>query len=47
MVGERATADDVTRLLATDGTALLRDLLQGYFDRCEREHARRGVAGRS
>ena len=34
MAGEGATADDVTRLLASDGTALLRDLMQGYVDRC-------------
>jgi hypothetical protein len=40
MAGEGATADEVTRLLATDGTALLRDLMQGYFDRCA-EHERR------
>jgi hypothetical protein len=27
MAGEGATADDATRLLASDGTALLRDLI--------------------
>jgi hypothetical protein len=44
MAGERATADDVTRLLANDGTALLRDLMQEDVDRCsERE---RGWASR-
>lgn len=45
MVGERATADEVTRLLAMDGTALLRDLLQGYFDRCSEEERRVEVVG--
>src|SRR5436190_9714002 len=45
MAGEGATADEVTRLLTTDGTALLRDLMQGYFDRCaEREPASRWSA---
>jgi hypothetical protein len=39
MASEGAIADEVTRLLATDGTAMLRDLMQGYVDRCaEREH---------
>ena len=28
-----AIADAVTQLIAKDGTALLRDLVQGYFDR--------------
>ena len=45
MVGERATAAEATRLLATDGTALLRDLLQGYFDRCAEEERRAEVVG--
>jgi hypothetical protein len=40
MAGAGATADEATRLLATDGTAMLRDLLQGYFDQCA-EHERR------
>lgn len=38
MAGEGATTDQVTQLLAVDGTALLREMLQGYLDRCaERE----------
>jgi len=45
MVGERATADDVSRLLATDGTALLRELMQGYFDRCAEQERRVEVVG--
>jgi hypothetical protein len=45
MVGERATADDVSRLLATDGTALLRELMQGYFDRCAEQERRVKVVG--
>lgn len=37
MAGEGATADEVT--------ALLRDLMQGYFDRCaERERGAPGTA---
>lgn len=45
MVGEGATADDVTRLLASDGTALLRDLMQGYVDRCSERERRVEVVG--
>jgi hypothetical protein len=45
MAGEGATADEVTRLLATDGTALLRDLMQGYFDRCAERERRVEVVG--
>jgi len=45
MVGEGATADDVTRLLASDGTALLRDLMQGYMDRCSVRERRVEVVG--
>lgn len=45
MVGERATADDVSRLLATDGTALLRDMMQGYFDQCAEQERRVEVIG--
>jgi len=38
MADDGATADEVTRLFATDGTALLHELMQGYVDRCaERE----------
>ena len=33
MADEGATADAVTQLIAKDGTALLRELMQGYFDR--------------
>lgn len=45
MASEGATADDVTRLLATDGTALLRDLMQGYVDRCAERERRVDVVG--
>jgi hypothetical protein len=45
MAGEGATADEVTRLLATDGTALLRDLMQGYFERCAERERRVEVVG--
>jgi hypothetical protein len=45
MASEGATADEVTRLLATDGTALLRDLMQGYFDRCAERERRVEVVG--
>src|SRR4051812_31221471 len=45
MVGEGATADEVTRLLATDGTAMLRDLMQGYFDQCAERERRVKVVG--
>ncbi len=45
MAGEGATADDVTRLLASDGTALLRDLMQGYVDRCSERERRVEVVG--
>ena len=33
MAGEGATTDQMTQLLAVDGTALLRKMLQGYLDR--------------
>lgn len=33
MADEGATADAVTQLIAKDGTALLRELVQGHFDR--------------
>ena len=45
MASEGATADDVTRLLATDGTAMLRDLMQGYVDRCAERERRVDVVG--
>jgi hypothetical protein len=45
MAGDGATVDEVTRLLATDGTELLRDLLQGYFDRCAERERRVDVVG--
>jgi hypothetical protein len=45
MADEGATADKVTRLLATDGTALLRDLMQGYVDRCTERERRVEVVG--
>jgi DNA-binding transcriptional regulator YiaG len=34
-----------SRLLATDGTALLRELMQGYFDRCAEQERRVKVVG--
>jgi hypothetical protein len=40
-----ATADEVTRLLATDGTELLRELMQGYFDRFAEKERRVRVVG--
>ncbi|HEX3480587.1 MAG TPA: ISKra4 family transposase [Kofleriaceae bacterium] len=45
MVGEGATADDVSQLLAKDGTAMLRDLMQGYFDQCAERERRVKVIG--
>jgi len=45
MAGEGATADEVSRLIATDGTALLRELMQGYFDRCAERERRVEVVG--
>jgi hypothetical protein len=45
MADEGATADDVTRLLASDGTALLRELLQSYVDRCAARERRVYVVG--
>jgi hypothetical protein len=45
MASEGATADEVTRLLTTDGTALLCDLLQGYVDRCAEQERRVEVVG--
>ena len=45
MAGEGATEDEVTLLLSTDGTALLRDLMQGYVDRCAERERRVEVVG--
>ncbi|HEX5076057.1 MAG TPA: ISKra4 family transposase [Gemmatimonadaceae bacterium] len=45
MAGEGATADEVTKVLATDGTALLRELMQGYVDRCAERERRVEVIG--
>src|SRR5262245_47952050 len=45
MADQGASTDDVTRLLASDGTALLRDLLQGYLDRCSQGERRVQVVG--
>jgi len=39
MVGEGATADDVSQLLAKDRTAMLRDLMQGTSIRVPSESA--------
>jgi hypothetical protein len=45
MATEGAGVDEVTRLLATDGTAMLRDLVQGYVDRCAAQERRVEVVG--
>ena len=45
MADAGATADDVSQLLAKDGTALLRDLMQGYFDRRAEQERRVRVIG--
>jgi hypothetical protein len=45
MAATGASADEVTRLLTTDGTALLRELLQGYVDRCAEQERRVHVVG--
>lgn len=45
MAEEGATADEVSQLLAKDGTALLRDLMQGYFDRRAEQERRVEVIG--
>jgi hypothetical protein len=45
MADEGATADAVSQLLAKDGTALLRELMQGYFDRRAEQERRVKVVG--
>ena len=45
MADEGATADAVSQLLAKDGTALLRELMQGYFDRRAERERRVKVVG--
>lgn len=45
MADEGATADAVSQLLAKDGTALLRDLMQGFFDRRAAQERRVSVIG--
>ena len=45
MADEGATADEVTRMVAKDGTALLRELVQGYFDRRAEQERRVEVVG--
>jgi len=45
LADEGGTADAATQLLAKDGTALLRDLLQGYFDRRAEQERRVEVVG--
>lgn len=45
MAADGATADDVSQLLAKDGTALLRDLMQGYLDRRAEQERRVPVVG--
>ena len=45
MADQGATADAVTQLIAKDGTALLRELVQGYFDRRAEQERRVKVVG--
>ena len=45
MADEGATADEVSRLISQDGTALLRELLQGFFDRRAEREQRVEVVG--
>jgi|GEM_PF-724469 len=45
MADAGGTADAATQLLAKDGTALLRELLQGYFDRRAEQERRVRVVG--
>lgn len=45
MAAAGATAGDVQRLMATDGTALLRDLAQGFFDQRAAQERRVTVVG--
>jgi len=45
MAATGASADEVTRLLTTDGMALLRELMQGYVDRCAEQERRVQVVG--
>jgi hypothetical protein len=45
MADAGGTADEATQLLAKDGTALLRELLQGYFDRRAEQERRVEVVG--
>jgi hypothetical protein len=45
MADQGATADDVSRLITKDGTALLRELMQGYFDRRAEQERRVEVVG--
>jgi hypothetical protein len=45
LADEGGTAGDATQLLARDGTALLRELLQGYFDRRAEQERRVDVIG--
>ena len=45
MADEGATADEVSRLISKDGTELLRELMQGYFDRRAEQERRVEVVG--
>lgn len=45
MASEGAGVDQVTRLLASDGTAMLRELMQSYIDRCAAQEQRVDVVG--
>jgi hypothetical protein len=45
MVSTGAGADDVSKLMATEGQALLRELVQSYFDMCSAQEKRVEVTG--
>jgi hypothetical protein len=45
MASEGASIGQVTQLLASDGTAMLRELMQGYVDRCTAQEQRVVVIG--
>lgn len=45
MASEGASLGQVTQLLASDGTAMLRELLQSYVDRCAAQERRVAVVG--
>ena len=45
MASEGASLSQVTQLLASDGTAMLRELMQSYVDRCAAQEQRVAVVG--